>query len=507
MSASTRATSGLPAEGHPPAPAEVPAGAGGQPAAIDASGEMVTIATARVRDAYIRKPHTVDGAMDLVSVCREMKTHRITHVMVSDQGQDGTRLGIFTTTDLRDALLRDEPPNRIAVRDIARFKLVEVQADADIFEALWRMVRHRVHRVLVREGQEVLGVLSQLDLVSFFANHSHLIGVQIDEAASIDALAEAAQRLDQTVVHLQEGGIQVDRIARLVGELNLRLFARAWHLIAPPEVVDNTCLLVMGSEGRGEQILKTDQDNALLIRQGFEHPAIEPSARRFSEALGRFGYPPCPGNIMVTNPLWRQEVDTFKDVIRHWFTGGDPEGSMNLAIFFDAAVVTGDESLLDELREHLDRCALGNQAHLAQFAAAADRFHDGNHWFKRLTGWHADDPVDLKKLGIFPIVHGVRALCLRHRVLEHSTAARLEALHAKGALKDNMARELLDSLHFLMTLRLRHQIQARRAGETPSNGVRPSQLSPLEREPLDNVLAIVKGFRAFLREEFHFGNL
>jgi CBS domain-containing protein len=104
-------------------------------------------------------------------------------------------------------------------------------------------------------------------------------------------------------------------------------------------------------------------------------------------------------------------------------------------------------------------------------------------------------------------VHGVRALCLREGVREHGTAARLEVLHAKGVMKNNMARELLDSLHFLMTLRLRHQVAAQRAGEAPGNGVRPSQLSPLEREPLDHVLGIVKGLRAWLREEFHFGGL
>ena len=468
----------------------------------DRSGETVAIATAKVRETHIRSAHTVDGGLDLVSACRVMKERNTAHLLV----KDGERLGIFTTTDLREAVLRDQLPSQITVRECARFDLIDVQAGAEVFEALWRMVRHRIHRLVVRDHDRVLGVLSQLDLVSFFADHSHLIGVQIDDADSLDVLTRAAHRLDRTVINLQESGIGVERIARLVGELNMRLFARAWQLIAPPEVIANTCLVVMGSEGRGEQILKTDQDNALIIRDGFAHDGIEAAAARFSQALSAFGYPPCPGNIMVTNPLWRQPVAGLQDAIHGWFFGGEPEGSMNLAIFFDAAVVAGDASLLEELRAHLDRCALAGQAQLAQFAAAADRFHEGNSWFKRLTG-HGDDPVDLKKLGIFPIVHGVRALCLRHGVREHGTAARLEVLHQQGVMKDNMARELLDSLHFLMTLRLRHQVVAQRAGETPGNGVRPSQLSPLEREPLDHVLGIVKGFRAWLREEFHFGGL
>jgi CBS domain-containing protein len=331
---------------------------------------------------------------------------------------------------------------------------------------------------------------------------------QIDAAQGIDALADAARRIDHAVLALHDRGVEVEHLARFVAGLNQRLFARAWQLIAPPEVVANTCLLVMGSEGRGEQILKTDQDNALIIREGFEHPMIEVSAQRFSAALARFGYPPCPGQIMVTNPIWRQRVGTFKALILHWFTGNDPEGSMFLAIFFDAAVVAGDATLLDELRAHLQRCALGHHTHLAQFAAVADRFQDsGYRWFKRLTGWHADDPVDIKKLGIFPIVHGVRALSLQHGVVERSTAARLEALHAMGVLNDSLSRELLETLYFLMTLRLRHQIQARRVGEEATNGVRPSLLAAHESGPLDKALATVKGFRSFLREEFHFGTM
>src|SRR5437879_4075133 len=113
--------------------------------------QMLTLVSARVRDAFVRKPVYVDGGIDLVSLCRLLSQQGLTHALV----RDGARLGIFTTTDLRDALLRGEPPAALAVRDVARFGVIAIHPDADLFEALWLMVHHRVHRLLVRSGDQV----------------------------------------------------------------------------------------------------------------------------------------------------------------------------------------------------------------------------------------------------------------------------------------------------------------------------------------------------------------
>ena len=495
---------------------------------------MLTLVTARIRDAYLRKPYYVDGDTDLVSVCRELSAAGLTQALVRDAGDGsgngsgigsgigsgnlaghhagkGERLGIFTTTDLRDALLRPEPPHLLAVREVARFELVEVQADADLFEALWLMVRHRVHRLVVRDGDgadaPVLGVLGQLDLVSFVANHSHIVALQIDEAASVPELQAAALRIDEMVKLLHGSGIRIERVTRLVSELNTRLFARLWALLAPPEVQANSCLLVMGSEGRGEQILKTDQDNALLLRDGFEYPGLEALAARFNAALTELGYPRCPGDIMLTNPLWRQSLAGFRDTMRGWIYDAQADGPMHLAIFFDAAAVAGDATLLQEARAHLDSILTGHDQYLARFAAAADQFQEPGNWFKRLTTKRDEQSLDLKKLGTFPIVHGVRALALQYGVREQGTAARLARLSALQRIDAALARDVLEALHLLMGIRLTHQLRQREQGLEASNDVRPSALSTLEREPLHDALGIVKRFRAFLRHHFKFDAL
>lgn len=469
--------------------------------------EMLMLVTARVRDAYLRKPYYVDGGVDLVTLCRGLAERGLTQALV----RDGARLGIFTTTDLRDALLRAPPPQQLAVREVARFDLVTVSADADLFEALWLMERHRVHRLVVRDGEgadaPVLGLLGQLDLVSYVANHSHIVALQIDDATQVADLHAAAQRIDEVVRLLHGSGIHIERITRLVSELNTRMFARLWTLLAPPEVLANTCLLVMGSEGRGEQILKTDQDNALLLRDGFEHPGLQALAARFNAALTELGYPACPGDIMLTNPVWRQPLAAFRDTITGWIHGGQVDGPMHLAIFFDAACAAGDATLLQAARAHLDQMMGGHDVFLARFAAAADQFQEPGNWLTRLTSRRDEQPLDLKKLGTFPIVHGARALALQYGVHERGTGARLARLAQAQRIDAALARDLTEALQLLMGIRLTHQLRQREHGVPASNAVLPSALSTLEREPLRGALAIVKRFRLFLRQHFRFENL
>lgn len=471
---------------------------------VEPQREMLSLVTARVRDAYIRRPLIVEGDTDLVSLCRELSARGLTHALVRDGDlPDGSpRLGMFTTTDLRDALLRERAPSALAVREVARFALVEVQADAEVSEALWLMVKHRVHRLLVRDGVAIVGVLGQLDLVSFVAHHSHIVAMQIDDATGLDELRLAARRIDELIVLLQRDGIRIERIAGLVGELNARLFAKAWSLIVPAHRVADSCLLVMGSEGRGEQILKTDQDNALLLRDGVDWPELPEVRARFQAALADFGYPPCPGGVMLTNPAWCQPVSAFRETLRGWAQGSDPEGPMRLAIFVDAVCVAGDATLLSQAREILDPLCGSQAGFLARFAAAADQFQEPGNWFTRLTQRRDEQWLDLKKLGTFPIVHGIRALSLEAGLRMTGTAARIGRLVELGRLEPALARDLLDALHHLMALRLSHQLRQRTAGAPPGDAVRGSDLGALEREPLRDALAIVRRFRLFLRQHF-----
>jgi CBS domain-containing protein len=467
--------------------------------------EVQALAMARVGQGFLRPAHVVEGDADIVSVARLFQARRTSAVLVRLDGPDGP-LGIFTTTGLQRAILDGRPLAELAVRELATPRLVTVTPETLLYDALALMIRHRVHRLVVMDGERVAGMLEQLDALSFVSNHAYLITVQIAQAGDLDTLEVPAQRITQLISLLHRGGTRVAQIARLVQELNAKLFERAWQLIAPAELVSGSCLFVMGSEGRGEQLLRTDQDNGLVLRDGFDAPDLDDACRRFSAALARFGYPECPGGIMVSNPAWRMNVSHFADTVRRWLLQPTPESLMALAIFVDAHAVAGDAALLSEVRGAIQGLIAADDMLLSRFAAAVDSFPESgpSAWWNRIFAGASDEgAIDLKKAGIFPIVHGVRSFALQlGGVTATGTAQRLDALVAAGRIAPALAVDLLDSLHFLMGLKLRSGLAQLDVGRPASGVVQPDRMSSLERDLLKDALQVVKRFRALVRHQF-----
>ncbi|MDD2867437.1 DUF294 nucleotidyltransferase-like domain-containing protein [Neomegalonema sp.] len=464
--------------------------------------EFVSLMTSRVGEAPLRKPLFVEGSADLLTLCRELAQRGLSEALI----RDGARVGVFTTTNLREALLSGRPPAEISARELAVFKPFSVSVEDELFEAMLLMLRHRVRRLVVTQNGEAVGLLSQLDLMAFMASHSHLIALEAEQAETVEDLGAAARQIDGLIRLLRKDGVKVETIARLVGELNRQIFRRLWELLAPEELRANSCLIVMGSEGRGEQIIKTDQDNALLLRDGFACPRLEEVTEAFTRALIGFGYPPCPGGIMLSRPLWRQPLAAFRRTLDGWIDGSDPAGALNVAIFLDAAAVAGDPALLEEARAHLDRGLSDNPFWLSRFAKAATQFGEERSWWSRLPGLRGREAaeIDLKKLAIFPIVHGVRSLALEARLKELGTAARLNGLVAAKKIQPKEARDLTEALHFLMALKLENNLRQIGEGKPPGNKVALADLGRLERQALSDCLAVVREFKRFLALHYRF---
>ncbi len=466
--------------------------------------EMQALTMSRVSEAFLRPAHVLDGATSIVGVASAMQAQRTSCVLV----RDADRLGIFTNTGLQRAIVDGRPLESLPVRDLATFKLVSIAPDAPLFDALALMIQHQVHRLVVAEGERIDGLLEQLDLLSFLSNHSYLITVQIVQAQDLGALRAAAAQITRLVALLHRGGTRVGQIGKLVQALNAKLFERSWQLIAPPSLLADSCLFVMGSEGRGEQLLKTDQDNGLILRDSgsANEQQVADACERFSAALRDFGYPDCAGGIMVSNPAWRRSASDFRTTARNWLLRPDPEGLMALAIFIDAHAVAGDASLLAGVRAEVDGLVSADDALLGRFAAAVDSFPDeSGGWWNRLLliGEHDKQTLDLKKAGIFPIVHGVRSLALRDHVSAAGTVARLDALVASGRLAPALATDLADSLHLLMGMKLKAGLAEIDTGRSVSGGVATDRLSSLERDLLKDAFAVVKRFKALVRHQFH----
>ena len=470
--------------------------------------ELQSLTLSRVDEAFLRPAHFVDVSTDILSVVKIFNQHRTSSVLVRDAQAHPPRLGIFTATALQRAILTGMALDQLPVGQLANFKLITLAPSDQVGDALVTMLRHRVHRVVVAEGEQIMGVLEALDLFSFLSNHSHMISVQIEAAQDLESLAAAASKITQTIAVLYRAGTRVNLIARLVQDLNARLFEKAWALIAPPELLANSCLFVMGSEGRGEQLLKTDQDNGLILRDGYVPPRdLDTLCMRFSKVLQDFGYPECPGNIMVSNAQWRDSASVLGQRVQHWLLTPDPDNLMNLAIFMDAHAVCGDAQLLLQVQQSVMRVATDNDAVLARFAAAIDAFGNSQGWWNRLLGLENSHTLNLKKEGIFPLVHGVRSLALAHRVQATGTVDRIEALVADGGLSADMGADLTQSLLFLMGLRLKSGLMDWELQRPVSGGVDLVKLSSLDRDLLKDSLSVVKRFKVQLRHRFKLDNL
>ena len=471
----------------------------------NAEREMQSLHMAHVDEALLSPPHAVPADLDIVSVVRLFQAEKTSNVLVRDDVAQPPRWGIFTTSGLQRAILDGRPLDRLPVGELASWELITVRPDDQVGEALVLMQRHGVHRVVVQDDGKILGLLESLDLFGFLSNHSMLIDRRLRAATDLDALARAAAQMNDMIRRQYRGGTRVALLARLVQDLNGRLFEQAWQLIAPPELVQNSCLLVMGSEGRGEQLLKTDQDNALLLRDGYVPPDDLPAiCARFSEALARFGYPPCPGHVMLSNATWRGTVQDFARRVRKWLVLPEADSLINLAVFMDAHAVCGDAELLASLRRQVFGMLADDDAMMSRFAAVVDAFGDGTRWWRRMLGG-GEANLNLKKAGMFPLVHGVRSMALAERIDATSTEARIRALQEAGALDAETAQELTESLHFFMGLRLKAGLDEMDRGQPVSGKVDLAGLTPLERDLLKDALAAVRRFRAQLRLRFRLG--
>lgn len=469
--------------------------------------ELQSLTLSRVDEAFVRPAHFVEMDADVVSVVKVMQAKRTKCVLVRDRSVTPDRVGVFTASTLQRAILNGTPLEQQKIGDLANFQIIAVRPSDQVGDALALLQRHRVHRLVVMDDH-VVGVLEALDLFSFLSNHSHLITVQVEAATDIDGLAQAATQITRMVTTLYRSGTRVSLIARLVQDLNARLFERAWQLIAPADLVANSCLFVMGSEGRGEQLLKTDQDNGLILRDGYTPPDnLEAICQDFSNALTAFGYPECPGHIMVNNPMWRKTAYDFGQMVKQWLLMPDANSLMNLAIFLDAHAVCGDAHLLQEAQLVLQRLATDNDAMLARFAASIDAFGNSQGWWNRLLGLDDQQGLHLKKEGIFPLVHGVRSLALAEHLQESSTTARIETLVARNVITPALGADLTQSLHFLMGLKLKAGVTEMETQREVSGLVNVGKLSTLERDLLKDALGVVKHFKALLRSRFKLDTL
>lgn len=464
--------------------------------------ELTPFMMSRVDEIYLHTPCFVDARTSIKDALGDM-AHQNADVMLV---RDGTSIGIVTDTNLREKVLLVEKSTQSPIGEIATFGLVSIERSDFLFNALLLFTKHGVKRLIVMEDEKIVGILEQLDLLSHFANHTHLIAASIDRALSIDELQNAQRSLTHLISSLTSKGVKVRYISKLVSELNSKMYRKVFELVVPQELQSKCALIVMGSEGRGEQILRTDQDNALIFRDGENEAQFEPYMMTFNEYLLKLGFPKCSGNVMVSNPYWRRSVSGYKEMISQWVETLNEESLMALSIFLDASCVAGDESLLISCREYIREHFEGRSDVLAHLAKSALAFETPLSLFSGFVLGRAEheSELDIKKGGIFAIVHGIRILALEHKIGSTNTTERIKELNNVGLFDKRFASELIEAYDTLLGIRLRSMLsEKQKSGE--QNYVNPKLFSKIDRDLLKDAFKIVNTFKKFLTYHFHLG--
>ncbi|MFO1310495.1 MAG: DUF294 nucleotidyltransferase-like domain-containing protein [Burkholderiales bacterium] len=448
-------------------------------------------------------PITAGPQTPLEQALRTMEERRVGSMPIVDG--DGRPLGIFTRQDVigRVVLPRRDPASPI--RDVMSAPAITLPAAASAADAALVMAQRGIrHIVVTGEGDRVAGVVSERDLFQLHRMSVREISSAIRKSADLPALVRCAADIRTLSLALVAQGVASGPLTGMISSLNDRLAARILDLTAEAHALDGIRIswLGLGSEGREEQTIATDQDNAIVFEgEGAADATRErllPFARAVNEALDRCGYPLCKGGIMAMNARWCLSLTEWREVFSQWIDRGDPESLLAVSIFFDFRSLWGDASLAHALREFVAPRAQANARFQKQLAENAMRNRPPLSWRGEIVE-RADasgaEGIDIKLFGSMPITDGARIFALATGVHATGTLARLAQGGARKGVADADLADWRDAFGYLQMLRLRTQHRRIRHEIPPSdnpNLVPVASLSALDLRVLKEALRQVR---------------
>jgi len=457
-----------------------------------------------------RNVATCNPGDSVLKVAGCMRDLRISSMIVCEGANP---LGILTDRDLRDKVVaQGVDPAVITARDIMNAPLITVGEDDFIFEALYRISKNGIHRIcVVDQDARLSGIITVTDIMRLQTRSPQKLVRDIDQAATFEDLKSYHNQIQGLVLHLVGTGVPPRELVRMIALLNDQLLMRLIDLLRArqfSDLTDKFAFVVLGSEGRREQTLTTDQDNAIIYADDLpaaEIEKIEAFSEQLIDALIEIGVPPCPGGIMAKNAFWRRSFSAWKDTLTGWLSNPLPENILNGSMFFDLRTIFGDPGLEKGLKEMLADHFSREKMFLTHSAANVNRFRPPVGLFGGIKVEHSDQhrgQIDVKKAGLFAITEGVKALAMEAGIMTGGTRERIVALLEKGVLRRKMAEDLEASYNFLVFLRLRCQVENIKAGKVPSNFITLAKLNHMEKGRLKLAFEEINEFHEFLRVHF-----
>ncbi|MBL8518681.1 MAG: CBS domain-containing protein [Betaproteobacteria bacterium] len=457
-----------------------------------------------------RETVTAGADVPIREVLSRMHTLRIGSVVIVDEAK--RPIGIFTERDVLDRVA-------LAGTDLAQpISLVMTRdpqclpATAALFEAAQLMARKRFRHVLVVEDGMLAGVVSERDLFALQRLSPGEIGKAIHTADSVAALAHAAAEVRKLAGGMLAQGVAAEQLTQFVSTLNDAVVERALSLGVQAEdgVKVRWCWLGLGSEGRMEQTLATDQDNAIIFAADPDSAEASRAdllklAARVNATLDQCGFPLCTGDIMAKNPRWCLTEAEWRALFADWMRSSSPDALLNAAIFFDFRPLAGDFTLADGLRTWLNEHARHQTGFLRQMAVNALQARPPLGVIRDFVPDDSDHPgsIDLKRYGARPFIDAARIFALAHGVSATNTAERLRIAGPRMRLGEEEVASAIDGFHFVQMLRLKSSDpEEAETGGLPPNRVDPERLSALDRRILKEALRQARKLQSRLELDY-----
>jgi CBS domain-containing protein len=455
------------------------------------------------------EPVTCLSSTPLREALMQMREHAVRSIIVVDE--TSAPIGVFTLNDLRDRVVLQELPLDTPVARVMTPDPITLPAQATAAEAIQSMAAGGFHQMIVTSHGKVLGTIFEHDLFALQRVSLRQIHHAIRSARSVKQLAHVAGDIRNLARNLLAQGVSAEALTRTVASLNDALTREVINRVLQEQELEGIdwCWLALGSEGRGEQTLATDQDNALifvaprdpteLLRMRHELIVF---AREVNAALDQLGFPLCKGNIMASNPLWCLTESEWRAQFTAWLTEPTPERLLNANIFFDFRALYGDSTLADRLSDWLLARTQDNKLFLRLMVANALETEPPLGLIRAFQV--SDKPgregtFDLKKRGVRIFVDAARVFMLAYGVKASGTADRLRKAGETLRADPRHVEATIEAFHYLQVLRLRAQEHPH---PTNPNRIDPYALNEVDQRMLKEAFRQSRKLQQRLKETF-----
>ncbi|MDP5172214.1 MAG: DUF294 nucleotidyltransferase-like domain-containing protein [Bacteroidia bacterium] len=459
--------------------------------------------TLSVRELSDQQVHMVRPDQSIREVALSMSNFHHDYALIM-KGEDP--IGIVTDEDLRSKVIAEGRSYDLPIREIMSRPVRAISPDARAFEAILLMFRHHVHHLAVRDGDGFFGVVRLDRLLHGQGTSPFLFLHQIGQAASNEELKKRWKKAPAIIEDLIERGAKPEIVNQIVSSISdviaINIVERSVRVLGTPPAP--FVFMALGSEGRREQTLSTDQDNAIIYED------VEPERRehvrdyflrlgeRVSDDLNMVGFEYCSGGLMAKNPKWNHSLSHWKSRYTTWVQEPTPNNVMIGSTFFDCRAIYGSAALWEDLRGHiLGLLTHNSQGFLGQLARAALINKPPLTFFGNLL---FEDLEDKKKVlnikrAMQTISDFARINALKHGLIVTNTGERLLELRKKEVLQEDEYRELHQSFYFMMRLRLTHQAGQMAATISPDNFLSNEEVSRIEKVTLKQIFRLIETYQ------------